>query len=149
MSNTDFTPDQKVIAAISNSISFMLGRGSRAAMREAGKAASHDLWEDLPENASKEQVSQVMHEGVQALKGFGEFNIVGNDDDSYTIAFKNCGFSAFTETSGEPCGQQPICYFGFGLVEETLRRMTGQKFQVTLTKRDDSTGTCHEVAMPR
>ena len=149
MPNPNFTPDQKVIAAISNSISSMLGRGSRAAMREAGKAASHDLWPALPENVSRDEIPKIMHEGVRSLNGFGEFHISPNSDDTYTIAFQKCGFSAFTEASGEPCGQQPICFFGFGLVEETLRRLTGKKFQVALTERDDQTETCHEIATPR
>lgn len=149
MSAIEFTPDQKIIASISNSISFMLGRGSRAAMREAGKAASGELWPELPEGVSPDKAAEIMRGGVAALKGFGEFALFPQGDGTYKIAFKDCGFAEFRAASGEECGQQAICFFGFGLVEETLRRLTGTKFQVKLEERDDSCGTCHEVAIPR
>lgn len=144
------TPQDTVIACISNSISAMLGRGSRAAMREAGKAASHEIWPTLPENQPFEEVARIMHDGVAALNGFGDFNLKAqHDDGSFEIEFQNCGFSQYTEQSGEACGEQPICFFGYGLVEETLRRMTGNKMQVKLINRDDTGGICQEVAVPR
>jgi predicted hydrocarbon binding protein len=149
MSSNELSPHQTVIACISNSVSSMLGRGSRAAMREAGKAASYELWPELPENASPEEIAKLMHEGVAQLEGFGDFELTPQDDGTFKIAFNQCGFAQFTEQSGEPCGSQPICFMGFGLVEETLRRMTGRKMLVTLEERDEAAGTCHEVAAPR
>jgi predicted hydrocarbon binding protein len=149
MAATDLSPDQTVLANISNSISSMLGRGSRATMREAGKAASKDLWPNLPEHADPEQVAAIMQEAIAALDGFGELCIEPQADGSFKIQFKNCRFAQFTEKSGEPCGQQAICFFGFGLVEETLRRMTGTKMVVSLERRDEEAGVCYETATPR
>jgi len=149
MPTNDLTTDQTVISCMSNSISFMLGRGARATMREAGKEASHELWPDLPDNPSPEEMASIMKAGVANLKGFGEFDLMPQGDDQYKIDFKRCSFSQFTEKSGAPCGEQAICFFGFGLVEETLRRMTGKKMVVKLTQRDDDTETCHELAVPR
>ena len=113
-------------------------------------AASNELWPELPENASFDEVQKIMHEGVAAVEGFGDFNLKApNEEGIYEIEFSNCGFAEYTNASGEACGEQPICFFGYGLVEETLRRMTGQKMQVKLLKRDDDRNSCHEVAIPR
>lgn len=149
MSTSSLNPDQMVLANISNSISSMLGRGSRATMREAGKAASNDLWPDLPEQADSTQIAKTISDAIAALDGFGECGIEPQSNGNYKIQFKNCRFAQFAEKSGEPCGQQAICYFGFGLVEETLYRMTGTKMTVTLDHRDDETGVCFETAAPR
>lgn len=152
MKGNEFTPEQTVISSISNSVSMMLGRGARAAMREAGKEASHQLWPTLPENVSPEEISRIMHEGVASLAGFGEFKMKPTenvDTNGYEISFKDCAFAEFTEQSGAPCGEQAICFFGFGLVEESIRRMSGAKMQVKLVQHDDATRICHEVAMPR
>lgn len=147
---SDNSPQKTVIACISNSVSSMLGRGSRAAMREAGKAASKEIWPELPENASFEEAARIMHEGIAALEGFGDFNLKAQrEDGGFEIEFKNCGFADYTNESGEACGEQAICFFGFGLVEETLRRLIGKKFQVKLVERDDGCGMCREEAIPR
>ncbi|MCG6863537.1 MAG: hypothetical protein LJE70_20105 [Chromatiaceae bacterium] len=150
MSKRQLSPQETVIASISNAITFMMGAGSKIAMREAGKQASRDIWPSLPENASFEEAARIMHDGIAALEGFGEFQLVRQDDDgSYQIEFKECGFARFTAQSGQPCGEQAICYFGFGLVEETLRRLTGAKVQVKLIEQDDTCAICHEQAIPR
>ena len=116
------SPQETVIACISNSVSFMLGRGARAAMRE----------------------------GVASLKGFGDFSLIQEcEDGSYDIEFTNCGFAQYVTQSGQPCGEQAICFFGFGLVEETMRRLIAQKVEVKLITRDDACGVCREKAIPR
>jgi len=150
MTDRQLSPQETVIASISNAVTFMMGVGSKVAMREAGKQASNAVWPDLPENASFEEAARIMHDGIASLEGFGEFKLTQqNEDGSYNIEFQNCGFAQFTAQSGQPCGEQAICYFGFGLVEETLRRMTGKKVQVKLIERDDACGVCHEQAIPR
>jgi len=150
MTDRPLSPQEIVIASISNAVTFLMGAGSKVTMREAGKQASTSVWPNLPENASFEEAARVMHEGIASLEGFGDFKLTQeNDDGSYNIEFRDCGFAQFTAQSGQPCGQQAICYFGFGLVEETLRRMTGKKVQVTLSDRDDAGGICHECAIPR
>jgi len=150
MSYRQLSPQETVIASINNAVTFMMGAGSKVAMREAGKQASKSVWPTLPENASFEEAAGIMHDGIASLEGFGEFNLTGeNDDGSYEIEFKNCAFSQFTGQSGQPCGDQAICYFGFGLVEETLRRLTGKKVQVKLMEREEACDVCHEKAIPR
>jgi predicted hydrocarbon binding protein len=150
MSNRKLSPQETVIASISNAVTFMMGAGSKIAMREAGKQASRAVWSSLPEKVSFEEAARIMYEGIASLEGFGEFQLTQeNDDGSYEITFKDCGFAQFTTQSGQPCGEQAICYFGFGLVEETLFRMTGKKVQVKLIERDDACGVCHERAIPR
>lgn len=150
MTDLQLSPQQTVIASISNAVTFMMGAGSRIAMREAGKQTSKAVWPELPENASFEEAARLMHEGIASLEGFGEFKLTGqNDDGAYRIEFRNCGFAQYTQSSGQPCGEQAICYFGFGLVEETLRRLTGQRVQVKLVERDEACGVCRELATPR
>jgi len=144
------SPQETVIACISNSVSFMLGRGARAAMREAGKKASWEIWPGLPEQVPFEEAASLMREGVASLKGFGAFKLVQQcEDGSYDIEFANCGFAQYVTESGQPCGEQAICFFGFGLVEETMRRLIGQKVEVKLITRDDACGVCREKAIPR
>jgi len=150
MSDRQLSPQETVIASINNAVTFMMGAGSKIAMREAGKQASKSVWPSPPENASFEEAARIMHDGIAALEGFGEFNLTReNDDGSYEIEFQNCAFAQFTGQSGQPCGDQAICYFGFGLVEETLRRLTGKRVQVKLIERDDACGVCHEKAFLR
>ncbi|MBK1718190.1 hypothetical protein [Thiocystis violacea] len=150
MNDKELSPQQTVIASISNAVTFMMGTGARITMREAGKQASQAAWPNLPENVSFEETARLMQEGIASLEGFGSFTLTRrNDDGSYDIAFENCAFARYTESSGQPCGQQAICYFGFGLVEETLYRLTGQKVQVQLLAREDARGICHERAIPR
>ncbi|WP_207168635.1 hypothetical protein [Thiocystis violacea] len=150
MTQRDLSPQETVIASISNAITFMMGAGSKIAMREAGKQASTSVWPELPSNASFEDAGRIMHDGIAALEGFGDFRLTSqNEDGSYSIEFRDCAFAQFTPHSGQPCGQQAICYFGFGLVEETLYRLTGKKVQVKLIERDEACGVCHEQAIPR
>lgn len=150
MTEPQLSPQEVVIASISNAITFMMGAGSKIAMREAGKQASVAVWPDLPSETSFEEAGRIMHEGIASLHGFGEFKLLSQGEDgAYNIEFKNCAFAQFTPHSGQPCGQQAICYFGFGLVEETLRRLTGSKVQVKLVERDEACGVCYEQAIPR
>lgn len=150
MAEKQLSPQEIIIASISNAITLMMGAGSKITMREAGKQASTSVWPELPSNASFEEAERIMHEGIAAMQGFGDFRLTKqNEDGSYSIEFKDCAFAQFTPNSGQPCGQQAICYFGFGLVEETLYRLTGKKVQVKLIERDDACGVCHEQATPR
>lgn len=150
MSVNELSPQQKVIANIQTSVTFMLGKGARATMREAGKAASRDLWPELPSGVSFGEAAHIMHEGVKSLDGFGEFNLRRQREDGvYEIEFKNCAFAQFTTSSGQPCGEQAICFFGFGLVEETMRRLMGKRVQVQLIERDENDCVCRETATPR
>lgn len=142
-------PKDVIIGEIQNTVSKMLGGSSAALMRVAGKSASYNIWPDLPTGHTILEAGEIMKEGVKALGGFGDFSIVGDKDGIAQIEFNGCYFASLTEGSGKPCGQQPICYFGFGLVEETFKRLTGIRTKVELVNRDDGTQTCFETATPR
>lgn len=97
-----------------------------------------------------EEAAKIMHDGVASLQGFGDLQLsTQNPDGSIDIVFTDCAFAEFVHESGQPCGSQAICYFGFGMVEETLRRLMGQRVMVKLLERDDGCGVCREVAIPR
>lgn len=139
-----------IIAEISSAITSVLGSSAAAVMRKAGMQASLHIWPELPSGKSVEEAGKIMAEGVSALEGFGVFKMIpGDDPNSGVIEFKDCAFSGFVEASGQPCGKQAICYFGFGLVEETYFRLTGIRTKVVLVNRDDGTKICFETATPR
>lgn len=135
---------EMIIGEISNAISQLLGSSAAAVMRRAGINASRTLWPDLDTGLNPEQAAKLMHDGVGALEGFGEFNLIPDGNGGGKIQFKDCAFASFREKSGQPCGKQPICYFGFGLVEETYKRLTGKRVKVELEDRDDMNCVCHE-----
>jgi predicted hydrocarbon binding protein len=136
-----------IIGEISSVIAELLGSSAAAVMRRAGVKASHRIWPDLPSGLSPEDAAMVMHDGVAQLGGFGSFTLAPSADGVSKIEFENCAFAEFSKTSGFPCGQQPICYFGFGLVEETYKRLTGIRAKVELVKREAQ--TCFETVTPR
>ena len=139
-----------IIAEISSAITSVLGKSAAAVMRKAGRQASLHIWPDLPSGKSVKEAGEIMTEGVLELGGFGSFKMKpGDDPNSGVIEFNDCAFSAFVEASGQPCGQQAICYFGFGLVEETYFRLTGIRTKIELVNRDDGAKICFETATPR
>ncbi|MBD3277047.1 MAG: hypothetical protein GF388_01995 [Candidatus Aegiribacteria sp.] len=133
-----------LIGEISNAISQLLGSSAAAVMRRAGINASNTIWPDLEGGKSPEEAAQIMHNAVSDLKGFGELNLSPDGCGGCDIEFKDCAFASFTGSSGQPCGKQPICYFGFGLVEETYKRLTGNRVKVVLKERDDANKICKE-----
>jgi predicted hydrocarbon binding protein len=138
-----------IIGEIQNAVSKLLGTGAAALMRQAGISASAKIWPDLPSGKTPEEAGAIMSEGVKGLGGFGEFSIIGVEDGVVKIQFKQCFFAGLSKESGQPVGHQPICHFGFGLVEETFKRLTGIVTKVELAQRDDGCATCFETATPR
>jgi hypothetical protein len=139
-----------IIAEISTAMTSLLGSSAAAVMRKAGRHASFSIWPELPSGISVQDAGEIMAKGISDLGGFGSFHLVpGDGPGSGVIEFRNCAFSGYTESSGQPCGKQAICYFGFGLVEETYFRLTGIRPKVELVSRDDSDRICHETATPR
>ena len=138
-----------IIGEIQNIVSKMLGSSAAALMRRAGISASHKIWPELPTGKSIMEAGEIMKAGIKGLGGFGEFEIVADDGGVAKIKFKGCYFASLTESSGKPCGQQPICYFGFGLVEETFKRITGIQTKVELINREEGAEVCFEAATPR
>ena len=138
-----------IIGEIQSAVSKLLGTGAAAVMRQAGVSASTKIWPDLPSGKTPEEAGAIMSEGVKNLGGFGEFSLTGVEDGVAKIRFKQCFFAGLATESGQAVGQQPICHFGFGLVEETFHRLTGIRAKVELVRRDDGTETCFETATPR
>ncbi len=138
-----------IIGEIQNSISKLLGDSAAALMRQAGISASRKIWPELPSGKTPEEAGAIMAEGVRQLGGFGEFAITAVEDGVAKIEFKGCYFASLTSDSGKPVGEQPICHFGFGLVEETFKRLTGTACKVQLVHRDEGSCTCFESATPR
>ena len=134
-----------IIGSISTAVSQLLGASAAALMRTAGASASHRLWPDLPTGRSWQEAGAIMSEGVKQLGGFGEFAITGEEEGVVKIQFQRCFFAGFAGESGKPCGEQAICFFGFGLVEETYKRLTGNQVKVQLTRREDGSQTCFET----
>ncbi len=134
-----------ILGSISSAVSSLLGSSAAALMKTAGARASHRLWPELPTGKNWREAGDIMSEGVRQLGGFGDFAITGESDGVVQIEFRRCFFAGFTGESGHPCGEQAICFFGFGLVEETYKRLTGNEVKVELTRRDDATETCHET----
>jgi len=138
-----------IIGEIQNAVSKLLGSSASALMRQAGISASQKIWPDLPTGKTPEEAGEIMAQAIKDLGGFGQFALSGVEDGVAKIHFKECYFAGLTQDSGKPCGEQPICYFGFGLVEETYRRLTGITARVELIDRDDAQQTCFETATPR
>ena len=142
-------PKDIIVAEISNAVTQVVGKSAGAVFRRAGSSASQKLWPDLPSNLSAMEAGEVIRKGIKALGGFGDFSIVSEENGVANIEFKGCVFADYTSTTGVPVGEQVICYFGFGLVEETFRRLTGKQVKIELQKRDDGCGKCYETATPR
>ncbi|PIE51140.1 hypothetical protein CSA37_13350 [Candidatus Fermentibacteria bacterium] len=141
-------PRDMILGEIQVAASKAMGSSAGAMMRQAGLKASHKIWPELPAGLSVEEAGKIMREGISGIKGFGSFSAC-EEDGLVKIAFSDCYFASLSADSGQPCGQQPICYFGFGLVEETLARLTGKRTKVELISRDEANGVCHETATPR
>jgi predicted hydrocarbon binding protein len=139
-----------VLGQIQKTLGQTLGSSAAAVMRRAGMEASEAIWPDLPGGQSVEQAGAIMTAGVKELGSFGEFKITGEEaDGTAKIEFHNCYFASLAGADGLECGKQPICHFGFGLVERTFQRLTGTQTRVQLVKRDDDAGICFETARPR
>jgi hypothetical protein len=138
-----------ILGEIQSAISKLLGTGAAAVMRQAGISASAKIWPDLPSGKTPEEAGIIMSQGVKALGSWGDFSISSIEGGVAKIEFKQCFFASLSKESGQPVGEQPICHFGFGLVEETFRRLTGIRAKVALVRRDDGCQTCFETATPR
>jgi len=135
-----------IIGEIQSAVSKLLGTGAAAVMRQAGISASTKIWPDLPSGKTPEEAGAIMAQGVKDLGGFGEFSVAGVEDGVAKIEFKQCFFASLSKESGQPVGQQPICHFGFGLVEETFKRLSGITARVELDRRSDGTGSFFETS---
>ena len=142
-------PRNVVIARISTGITDMLGAvGARATMRDAGRNSSDYIWTDWPSNLSPDEACGLLSE---ALTKVGIFTAVEMKPDGENLAIKinGCEFSRLGNFDSAAIGERSVCFFGFGLIERSLQRLTGQQFRVSLERHEASTGTCFEVAQLR
>ncbi len=139
-----------IVGEIQKAMGATLGPSAAAVMRKAGMEASRTLWPELPSGVSLTEAGRILHDGIAELGSFGDFTIAGEEaDGAAKIRFQGCYFASLAGEGGAMCGKQPICSFGFGMVEETLHRLTGRRTRVTLVEHDPSTVTCEERATPR
>ena len=133
-----------ILKATNKSLSNSLGTGAVAVMKQAGNVASSMIFPDLPSGKTTEEALEIVAEGIKSLGSFGEVNLVGAEENEYNINFHSCIFS--TLLTGEmQCGKSAFCYFGFGLVEESIKRMTGKRCRITFNSRNDASDICDET----
>lgn len=142
-------PRNVIIARISSGLTDMLGAvGAHAAMRDSGRTTSDFLWAEWPSNLSPDEACSLLS---AALAHIGIFNAVElkPDGENISIQVSGCEFSRLGDFENAAIGDRSVCFFGFGLIERSLERLTGQRFRVSLERRDEATDTCFEVAKLR
>jgi len=139
-------PRNIIIARISSGLTDMLGAvGAHATMRDSGRSSSDFLWTDWPSNLSPDEACSLLSE---ALSHVGIFTSVELKPDGENIAIqvKGCEFAHLGNFEDAAIGSRSVCFFGFGLIERSLERLTGQRFRVSLERRDEAADTCFEIA---
>jgi len=139
-------PRNVILARISTGLTEMLGRlGAHATMRDMGTHSSKELWPDWPENLPPADACNLLSD---ALSNIGTFEKVemAPEGESVKITIKGCEFNHLGQVEASPVGQRSICFFGFGLIEKSLERLTGNQYRVELIHHDAEQDTCHEIA---
>lgn len=142
-------PRNIIIAKISGGMSDMLGAvGAHAAMRSSGAASSGDLWPDWPSGLAAEEACSLLSESLRHVGIFEDISM-RTDGDVIHIEVKGCEFSRLGDYESAPIGDRSVCFFGFGLIEKSLKRLTGKAYRIALDHRDDVQDVCFEIATPR
>lgn len=139
-------PRNIILARISTGLSEMLGSmGAHATMRDMGTHSSAELWPDWPTNVPEDEACALLQE---ALSNIGIFRKVemSPEGDRVNILIHGCEFNQLGQIESHPVGERAICFFGFGLIEKSLERLTGKQYRVELKAHDADNDTCHEVA---
>ncbi|MBV0934395.1 hypothetical protein [Marinobacterium weihaiense] len=139
-------PRNVILARISTGLSEMLGQmGAHATMRDMGSHSSSELWPDWPQQLPPAEACSLL---ADALSNIGTFDKVNMEPegDSVKIRIKGCEFNHLGQVESSPVGQRSICFFGFGLIEKSLERLTGNQYRVELLHHDTAEDTCHEIA---
>lgn len=139
-------PRNVILARISTGLTEMLGRmGAHATMRDMGTHSSEELWPQWPDNLTAEDACDLLGD---ALSNIGTFDQVDMkpEGDAVAIRIKGCEFNHLGQVEASPVGQRSICFFGFGLIEKSLERLTGNQYRVELIHHDAETDTCKEIA---
>lgn len=142
-------PRNVILARISTGLSEMLGNmGAHATMRDMGTHSSAELWPDWPTRIPDDEACALLQE---ALSNIGIFRKVemNPEGDRVNIVIHGCEFNKLGQIESHPVGERAICFFGFGLIEKSLERLTGKQYRVELKHHDAASDTCHEIATPR
>jgi predicted hydrocarbon binding protein len=139
-------PRNVIIARISSGLTDMLGAvGAHATMRDSGRSSSDFLWTDWPSSVSSEEACDLLAESLGQAGLFSSV-IMEPDGDDIHIEVKGCEFSHLGDFEAADPGKRSVCFFGYGLIERSLERLTGRRFRVQLVQRDDGSDTCFEIA---
>lgn len=139
-------PRNVILARISTGLSEMLGSmGAHATMRDMGNHSSAELWPDWPTGLSVDEACSLLQD---ALSNIGTFKKVemSPEGDKVNILIHGCEFNQLGQIESNPVGERAICFFGFGLIEKSLERLTGEQYRVELKHHDEASDTCHEIA---
>lgn len=139
-------PRNVIIARISSGLTDMLGAvGAHATMRDSGRASSDYLWADWPSNLGAEEACTLLADSLSHAGLFSSVVMKPHGDD-IQIEVKGCEFAHLGDFEQAPHGKRSVCFFGYGLIERSLERLTGRRFRVQLVQREEATDTCFELA---
>lgn len=139
-------PRNVILARISTGLSDMLGRmGAHATMRDMGTHSSLELWPEWPQNLPTEEACTLLSEALSNIGTFEQVQLEP-EGESVRIHIKGCEFNHLGKVESSPVGQRSICFFGFGLIEKSLERLTGNLYRVELLHHNPDEDTCHEIA---
>jgi predicted hydrocarbon binding protein len=139
-------PRNVILARISTGLSDMPGKmGAHATMRDMGNHSSPELFPDWPTGLGADEACTLLSD---ALSNIGTFEQVSlqPEGDEVAIKVRGCEFNHLGQVESQPVGQRAICFFGFGLIEKSLERLTGKQYRVELLHHDAAADTCHEIA---
>jgi hypothetical protein len=117
-------------------------------MRDSGRATSDFLWTDWPSNLGTEEACSLLSESLGRIGVFSAVELKPNGDD-ILIEVKGCEFAHLGNFESTPIGARSVCFFGYGLIERSLERLTDTRFRVSLESRDEASDTCFEIAVQR
>ncbi|MFH0926780.1 MAG: hypothetical protein V1872_14300 [bacterium] len=133
-----------VFQAMHKALIQTVGKSDLAVMRKAGNNGSGIFFPNLPSNLSLVEASKKLEEGVSSLEVFGELKVAKVEGLTVKVEFCDCLISRILKDAGFECGTQAPCYFGFGLVDETLKRLTGKKCTMSFDSHDTGKKLCFE-----
>ncbi len=139
-------PRNVIIARISAGLTDMLGAvGAHATMRDSGRSSSDFLWAEWPSDLGAEEACALL---ADSLSHAGLFSSVSMkpEGNNILIEVRGCEFAHLGDFEQADPGKRSVCFFGYGLIERSLERLTGRRFRVQLVQRDEGTDTCFEIA---
>ncbi len=138
-------PRNIILARISTGLSDMLGQmGAHATMRDMGSHSSHELWPEWPTDLDVNEACTLLSDALSHIGTFASVSLTPNGEN-IRINIKGCEFNHLGKIEGSPVGERSICFFGFGLIEKSLERLTGSQYRVELLHHDAEQDACEEI----